>query len=140
MLGRKTFTKDELGAARMMVRQQLDAYRRLQRAVDGDADAAAALSALEAPLFNGLILGLDRFFVHRVRLVSGKDGNPLNEVELLADGLMLNGGVLRKNSVIALVPEESVSKIGYGDRIALTADGFERVADGFLAELETRFV
>lgn len=53
-----------------------DAYRHLAQAINGDAEAAAALAALEAPLFNSLTLALDRFFVHRVRMVSGKDGNP----------------------------------------------------------------
>jgi hypothetical protein len=140
MLGRKNFTQDELDAARAMVRRNLDAYRRLAHAVDGDADAAAALAALETPLFNSLALALDRFFVHRVRMVSGKDGNPLNELELLADALMLNGAVLRENNVIGLVPEESVSKIGYGERIELTADGFERLAEAFFAELEAKYL
>jgi hypothetical protein len=139
VLGRKNFTPEEIDAARAMVRRDLDAYRRVARAVDADADAAAALAALEAPLFNSLTLALDRFFVHRVRLVAGKDGNPLNEVELLAEALMLHDGVLRESTVIKLVPEQSVSKIGYGERIELTADRFERIADAFFAELQAKF-
>lgn len=139
MLGRKTFTQDELDAARAMVQQELDAYRRLSGTVNGNADTAAALAALESPFFNGLTLALDRFFVHRVRLVAGRDGNPLNEVELLAEALILNGGILRESSVIKLVPEDSVSGIGYGERVELTADRFERLAGAFFAELEARF-
>jgi hypothetical protein len=51
-------------------------------------------------------------------MVSGKDGNPLNEVELLVDSLMDNGGALRTNNVIEYVPEESVLKLqpGTGSR------------------------
>jgi hypothetical protein len=140
MLGRKDFTQEELDAARSMVRRDLDAYRRLAESIDVDPHAAAALAAFEVPFFNSLTLALDRFFVHRVRLVSGKDGNPLNEVELLADGLMRTDGVLRGSTVIRLVPEESVSKIGIGERIELTADRFERIADAFFAELERRYL
>jgi hypothetical protein len=139
MLGRKNFTPEEIGTARAMVRQELDAYRRLAAAVNGDANAAAALAALEGPFFNGLTLALDRFFVHRVRLVAGKDGNPLNEVELLTEALTQHDGVLRESSVIKLAPEDSVAKIGYGEPIELDADRFERLADAFFAELETRF-
>jgi hypothetical protein len=39
-----------------------------------------------------MTLVLDRYFVHRLRVVAGKDGNPLNEIELLTDSLMNNDG------------------------------------------------
>ena len=64
---------------------------------------------------------MDRYFVHRFRMVTGKDGNPLNEVELMSDSLMNNDGVLWGNNVIKLVPDQSVLKLNVGDRIALTA-------------------
>ena len=40
--------------------------------------------------FNNMVLVLDRYYVHRLLMVTGKDGNPLNEVELLAEPLMNN--------------------------------------------------
>lgn len=40
-------------------------------------------------------------------MVTGKDGNPPNEVELMSDCLMNNDGVLRGNNVINLNPDES---------------------------------
>ena len=42
-----------------------------------------------------------------VRGVTGKDGNPFNEVELMSDSLMNNDGILRGNSVIKLIPDQS---------------------------------
>src|SRR4051794_10696858 len=114
MLGRKTFTHEELGAARAAV---ADPHR-----------------------FNDLLLALDRRFVHRVRMVSGKDSNPLNEVELLVDSLMNNDGVLRVGTVIKYVPEETVLGLSEGDRIELDAEQFQRLADAFLAEIEAKFV
>jgi hypothetical protein len=87
-----------------------------------------------------MTLALDRYFVHRVRAVSGKDGNPLNEVELMSDSLMSHGGVLRANNVIKLVPEKSVVGLEPGERIRLTAAQFERLAKAFLAEIEARFL
>ncbi len=94
----------------------------------------------ESLFFNNMVLVLDRPFVHRVRMVAGKDGNPLNEVELLCDSLMNNGGVLRGNNVLKLVPEESVTKIEIGDPIRLRAGDFERLAAAFFAELGQKFL
>jgi hypothetical protein len=72
--------------------------------------------------------------------VTGKDGNPINEVELLSDSLMNNGGVRRGNSVVKLVPDQTVTKIGIGEQIALDDAQFERLAWAFLADLEAKFV
>jgi hypothetical protein len=77
MLGRKAYTPEELQTARTAIAEQLDAYRRLTAAVAGDADAEAALATFEPRFFNNLTLALDRYFVHRIRPVTGKDGNPL---------------------------------------------------------------
>jgi hypothetical protein len=78
--------------------------------------------------------------VHRLRIVTGKDGNPINEVELISDSLMNNDGVLRGSNVIKYVPEQSVTKLKVGDTIRLTEDDFERLSAAFLDELERKFV
>jgi hypothetical protein len=143
MLGRKNYTQDELDNGRAAIAQQLVAYRRLEAAVEqapADGDARAALTAFAPLFFNNLTLALDRYYVYRLRVVTGKDGNPLNEVELLSDSLMHNGGTLRRSNVIKFVPDDSVTKLQVGDRVALTADGFERLADAFFADLERKFV
>lgn len=126
MLGRKTYTREELDAGREAVRQQLAAYR----SGAGDPDA-------EAVYFNAMLLALDRRYVHRVRTVTGKDTNPLSEVEVLVDSLMADG-VLSAGPVVKLVPEKSVLGLQLGDPIRLSASDFERLADAFLAELERR--
>jgi hypothetical protein len=143
MLGRKDYTQEELDQATSAVKQQLAAYRKLVKALDGsreDPKVAAALEAFEPLLFNNMILVLDRYFVHRVRMVTGKDGNPLNEVELLTDSLMNNGGELRGNNVIKYVPDDAVLTLEVGERIRLNASQFERLAKAFLSEIETKFV
>jgi hypothetical protein len=142
MLGRKDYRPEEVAGAQTVVKRQLAAYRKLAKAVDDAADpeAAAALEALEPLLFNNMALALDRYFVHRLRMTTGKDGNPVNELELVSDSLMNNDGVLRGNNVIKYVPEQSVLKLEPGDRIELSAAQFDRFAKAFFADLEAKFV
>ena len=137
MLGRKTYTREEIDAAKATVDSQLRAYRKLAKTVDPK--AKAALEEFEPLFFNNMTLALDRPFVHRVRMVTGKDANPLNEVELLTESLMAGEGVLRTNNVIKWVPDQTVLKLDAGDRIALTAEQFDELAKAFFAELERRF-
>ena len=109
MLGRKDYTQEELTSCKVAIGAQLQAYKDVEAAVGED-----ALAGFEGPFFNHMVLALDRYFVHRVRAVSGKDGNPLNEVELIVDSLMLHGGVLQGSNVIKYVPGDSV--LGPRDR------------------------
>lgn len=135
MLGRKDFTRDEIDRAKAVIDQQLATYRALAAATSGD----AALAAFDPHFFDNLVLTLDRFFVHRVRVVSGKDANPLNEVELLVESL-LAGDTLRTNKVIKWVPENTVLGLADGDPIALTEAQFTALAAAFFTELESRFL
>jgi hypothetical protein len=73
-------------------------------------------------------------------MVTGKDGNPLNEVELLCDSLMNNDGIFRGNNVIKLIPDQSVLKLNNGDPIWITEPEFERLSAAFFAELEKKFL
>ena len=142
MLGRKDYTQDEFDQAKKAVDQQLAAYKKLGKAIGATSDpkAVAAFEAFEPLFFNNMTLVLDRYFVHRIRPVAGKDGNPLNEVELMAEALINNNGVFRANKVIKLDPDDSVAKIKFGDRIKLGAAQFERLAKAFFAEIEARFL
>lgn len=143
MLGRKSYTQEELDHCKAAIDQQLAAYKTLVNAVGSattDKKVSAALEAFEPLFFNNLTLALDRYFVHRVRPVTGKDGNPLNEVELIGDSLMNNDGVLGSSNVIKLIPEQSVVKLHVGDSIRLTEEEFERLSAAFFAEIERKFL
>ena len=142
MLGRKDYTQEELDHARAAIAAQVAGYRSIVKAARATKDKKvdAALAAFEPLFFNGLVLELDRYFVHRVRPVTGKDGNPLNEVEMLGDSLMNNDGVLQKSTVLKLIPAESVTKLEFGDAIELSEQQFEQLAAAFFAELERKFV
>jgi hypothetical protein len=143
VLGRKNYKQEELDQCKQAIQKQLGASRRLAKAIDGNASgkkAASALKSFEPLFFNNMTLALDRYFVHRLRMVTGKDSNPLNEVELLADSLMNNEGVLRANNAIKYDPHGSVVKLQVGDPIKLTESDFERLSSAFFAELESRFL
>ncbi len=139
MLGRKTYEPDELANARTALRARLNAWDDLVKATT-DPGAQEALDALEPLFFNSLVLALDRDFVHRVRMVTGKDNNPLNEVELLTESLMNNDGVLRTGNVVMYDADTSVTGLAAGDRIALDRDAFARLSEAFFAALEERFL
>jgi hypothetical protein len=142
MLGRKSYTHEELDQATTAIDRLQAAYARLADAVSAtsDAEARAALEAFEPLFFNHMALALDRYFVHRIRPVAGKDGNPLNEVELVSESLVTGGGTFRGSKVIKLKPAESVLGLNEGDPISLGQAQFERLSRAFLAELETKFV
>ena len=127
MLGRNAYEPHELAHARAVVKKQLADWR--SAGADGD---------LEATYFNVLVLALDRPFVHRIRKMTGKDTNPLSEVEMLVESLLDNDGVLREIKVIRYDPDKSVLGLQIGDRIALTADDFEELSAAFLKDVEQK--
>ncbi len=128
MLAVSNYSQDHVDRTRRRIEADTAAFA----AADGSADA-------EAAFFNNMVLALDHYFLHRVRKQEGKDGNPLNEVRVLCDSLTENDGVLTGDSTTKLKPEETVLGLEPGDEIRLTEDGFRRLADGFLAEIEARY-
>jgi hypothetical protein len=143
MLAGQSYTQEELDPAKAAIKQQMAAHKapaNTAASATADTKLSAALEAFDAHFFNNLTLVLDRYFVHRLRMVTGKDGNPLNEVEMLCDSLMNNGGILRAGNVIKLIPEESVVKLRIGNRIRLTAEDFDRLSAALFAEIERKFL
>ena len=131
MLGRKDFTKDEIANGRAAVERQLEAFDALPE------PARAALQ--QAGYFNDLALALDRRYVHRLRSVTGKDGTPLNELEIIVESLLNNGGELKAINVIKYVPQDAVVGMKPGDRIRLSRDDFARLSAGVFDELGAKY-
>ena len=142
MPGRKDYTRAELDRARAAINSQLTAYRGLVSAVAATKDerASSALAAFDPLFFDNMTLVLDRYFVNRLRAVAGKDGNPLNEVEMICDSLMNNDGVMLASNVINLIPDQSVVQLQVGDPIELNLADFERLSGAFFADLERKFL
>ena len=89
----------------------------------------SALKDFEGLFFNNMILVVDCLYVHRLRMVTGKDCPPLNEVEMICDTLMNNDGILRDSNVIKYIPDQSVLKLKVGNKIRLrrkSSNGYRR--------------
>jgi hypothetical protein len=88
--------------------------------------------------------------VHRLTGIEGKDGNPLNEVRVLCNSIVLNGGKLQIEKLpgwpmsaggsLRLPQEKSVLKLTAGDEVRLSEADFARLAEAFFAELKKRYL
>jgi hypothetical protein len=129
MLAVNRFPRDYVEATRAGIDARIASYRKLPADPD-----------FEPVFFNDLILVLELAFVHRLRNAEGKDGNPINEVRLLATSLLTNGGRLLADKQIKLKPETSVLGYAAGDEIVVREEGFVRLAAAFFTELAARYV
>jgi len=85
---------------------------------------------------------LDGYFVHRARMMEGKDGNVLNEFRMICTSILENGGVMsmsKTNKSIKYDPAKSVLGLEAGKPIRLTETEFLALFRAFLAEIEARF-
>jgi len=89
--------------------------------------------------WNQLVPALDRWFGIRNPRVEGRDGNPINEVRVIAESVTEHGSVIVVPKGIKLAPETSVLGFEEGEEISLDGDAFERLFDAFLAEVEEKF-
>jgi hypothetical protein len=138
MLGMRTYEKAYLSAWRAKVDADVNAFKR------------HGSKELEAAFFNNLVLKMEYMFEHRLTPIEGKDGNPLNEVRVLANSIVLNRGKLQVDRLpgwpnfasagIKLPPEKSVLGLKAGDEVKLNEAEFARLAQAFLAEIEKKSV
>ena len=141
MLGMKTYTQDYIDACRARVGADLRAYRKQV--------GKAPSKEFEVRFFNDQVLLLDHMFVHRLPGIEGKDGNPLNEVRVLCNSLLLNQGKLQVDKLpgwpnsagasIKLPPEKSVLKLRVGDHVKLSQADFVRLSKAFFAEINKKY-
>jgi len=141
MLGMKKYSKHYIAACRARVDADLRSYRKQV--------GKTPPKDFEVRFFNDQVLLLDYMFVHRLPGIEGKDGNPLNEVRVLCNSLLLNKGKLQvdklpdwPNSAISslkLPPDKSTLKLKPGQQVALTEADFVRLSKAFFTEIEKRF-
>ena len=137
MLGMKTYERTYVDACRAKIDADVRAFQKF------------GAKGLETTFFNNLVLKLEYMFVHRLTGIEGKDGNPLNEVRVLSNSILLNHGRLQVDKLpgwpnsagagLTLPPDKSVLKLKVGDEVKVGEAGFVRLAKAFFAEIETRY-
>ncbi|GAA3213688.1 hypothetical protein [Microbacterium terregens] len=132
MLGRRTYTDDEVAAARSWFAAAVHAYRGLY------ADGSGRGADLEHRYAEALVLSLDRWFVHRLRAVEGNTTNPLTELGLLAESI-LAGGTLTAAKGIRYDPAHAVLGRALGAPVLISVTDAENLADAVFAELGRTF-
>src|SRR5881398_1779159 len=141
MLGMKTYSQDYINACRARAEADLRAYRKQV--------GEASSKKFEDRFFKDQVLLLDYMFVHRLSGIEGRDGNPLNEVRVLCNSILLNKGKLQVNrlqgwpnsavSGLKLPPEKSLLKLQVGDEVRVTEADFARLSKAFFAEIEKKY-
>ena len=139
MLGVNAYPEEYVDACERSMKAQLSAYRSLASSAGNGKAVEAALQSFDPLFFNNLTLVLDAYFVHRLRKVEGKDGNPLNEVRMLCDSMLRSQGVLNADKTIKYTPETSVLKFRIGDEIRLDEKQFLALFEAFFAETRRKF-
>ena len=137
MLGMKTYERAYVDACRTKIDADVRTFKK------------SGAKGLETPFFNNLVLKLEYMFVHRLSGIEGKDGNPLNEVRILSNSIVLNEGKLQTDrlpgwpnsavSGLTLPADKSVLKLKPGDQIRVSEADFVRLAKAFFAEIEKRY-
>lgn len=138
MLGRKTYERAYVASCRAKIAADVRAFK------------GSGAKKLETTFFNNMVLKLEYMFEHRLSGLEGRDGNPLNEVRILCNSLVLNDGRLQIERLrgwpmsavagLTLPPDRSVLKLKPGDKIELTEAAFARLAKAFFAEIQKRYV
>ncbi|MDI9926378.1 hypothetical protein [Rhodococcus sp. IEGM 1341] len=136
MLSVKSYSREYIDACRARLDSQLAAYRAVasKRTSTTDVD-----EAFDVAFFNNLVLTLEVYFLHRISGQEKKNGNPLNEVRVLAASMTAAEDIMTSDSTINLDPAKSILGYAVGDRIALDEQRFVALADAYFAEIEAKF-
>ncbi len=92
LLGSKKFDRGYINACRSAVEEELRARRKIVGKEKSGTDDARVL---EGAFFNHLCIDSEYMFVHRLSAIEGKDENPLNEMRVLCNPILLNQGWLQ---------------------------------------------
>ena len=128
MLGRANYPMGYIEAVHARVSRVLKAFDKAKPAEPFATDALL-----------DVVLGLEMAFVHRLRGQEGKDGNPLNELRMIAMSVLEFGGVMTGDKTIRWTPEKSVTGLRIGDKIVLSRKQVGALLDAVIEEVAKKF-
>ena len=134
MLGRKSYPAAQITACRTEMADMAATWRAVARHSE-----AKAREEAEVQVFNQMVVALEGWFVHRLHGVEGKNGNPMNEVRLLALSVTANGSYFPSDHSIQWWPEASITGYRAGERIRLSEAVFSRLAQAYLDAVSVGF-
>jgi hypothetical protein len=142
MLGMKSYPAVYVAYCRQRIDDNLAAYH-------AQLGGLTAMPIFEHRFFADQTLLLDYMFVHRLSGQEGKDGNPLVEVRIICNSLLLHHDIVQIDrlpdwpqsavSGLKCPVETSILGLKDGDKIELTEADFCKLRDGFFAEIEKRY-
>lgn len=128
MPGRQNYPQEYVDSCQQQIESQLSEMR----------DMPPVPTSFAHRLAGHLVIVMDACFAQRVRGVDGKDGNPLNEVRVLAQSLM-QGTTVMEDSTISWEPEKLVLGLAVDDDIELSVKDVDRLQQAFFAEMNDKY-
>lgn len=139
MLCTTIYTQEYINSSYAKIADQIVVYEKLRSAMADDPAAGAALSKFESVFFNNLVILLDSLFNNRCRTIELRDGNPLNEVRMIANAMQYNSYIFIADEDVSYSTEKSVLKYQFGDEISINAEGFDELFEAFFREIEGKY-
>jgi hypothetical protein len=145
MLSINKYPKKYIDNCRKKIEKQLSSYENLLNSVRKQSGKDeirdnSALEIFENNFFNNMILVLDILFIHRSRTLELKNGNPANEVRMLSNSIMTNGGKLLSDKTIQYRADISILKFKIGDKIRIKYKDFVVLSKAYFDDIESKFL
>lgn len=128
MLGRKNYPREYIERCQRDIEAQIAEFN----------DLPPVTSSFATRLAGHLVIVMDACFVNRLRATEGKDGNPLNEVRLLAQSLMY-GDTVVDDSTVTWNQESMVLGLMKGDDLELSIGDVDRLQRAFFVQLFDKY-
>ena len=145
MLAVKNYTQEYVDECRARVDERLAKYRTLASAARDLAGPEVgplerAFGEFYPVFFATQVVVLDGCFANRLRAAEGKDGNPANEVRVIAASVLGGDDRMLADPTIRFDVAKTVLHLAPGDPVALDEQDFVALAAAFFAEIDKRYV
>jgi len=139
MLAVTSYPRAHIETGRARLADQVARFRTLAAASQAAGVDPDALEAVEGDYATTLVVALHAWFLNRMRGLEGKDGNPANEVRVLAASIVDHGAVFTSETPIRIDAATTVLGLEPGDPVRISLDELERLGTAYFDEIEARY-